>query len=68
MSDKPERHYETPRVLHDAPLRKGDLSHFHFDDFAVTLARPFGLPRLLRSRRPGRPRRFSGARVPIGFL
>ncbi len=44
MSDKPERLYETPKVLHDAPLRKGDPSHFHFDDFAATLARLIASP------------------------
>jgi hypothetical protein len=37
MTDKPE--LETPLVLHDAPLRAGDAHHFHFDQFAATLAR-----------------------------
>ncbi len=31
--------YETPHILHDAPLRPGDEHHFHFDPFAVTLCR-----------------------------
>ncbi len=35
----PDRNYETPRILSDAPLRDEDDAHFHFDEFAVTLAR-----------------------------
>ncbi len=31
--------YETPQILHDAPLRHDDVHHFHFDEFAVTLCR-----------------------------
>src|SRR5512136_1405127 len=31
--------YETPQILHDAPLRATDQHHFHFDEFAVTLCR-----------------------------
>ncbi len=31
--------FETPQILHDAPLRAADQHHFHFDEFAVTLAR-----------------------------
>jgi iron(II)-dependent oxidoreductase len=31
--------YETPQILHDAPLRRDDQHHFHFDEFAVTLCR-----------------------------
>jgi formylglycine-generating enzyme required for sulfatase activity len=31
--------YETPQILHDAPLRRSDQHHFHFDEFAVTLCR-----------------------------
>ncbi len=34
---KPE--FETPRVLHDSPLRSDDKHHFHFDQFAATLSR-----------------------------
>ena len=34
-----ERTFETPQILHDAPLRAADLHHFHFDEFAVTLCR-----------------------------
>jgi len=32
------RDFETPQILHDAPLRKDDVHHFHFDEFAVTLS------------------------------
>jgi iron(II)-dependent oxidoreductase len=39
MSDNKKREFETPKVLHDAPLRDGDAAYFHFDDFARTLAR-----------------------------
>ncbi len=36
----PDRHdYETPQILHDAPLRPTDQHHFHFDEFALTLCR-----------------------------
>jgi hypothetical protein len=31
--------YATPQILHDAPLRDTDQADFHFDEFAVTLAR-----------------------------
>ena len=37
MADK--RELETPKVMHDAPLRDSDAAYFHFDDFARTLAR-----------------------------
>jgi len=37
MADQAE--FETPKVLHDAPLRDSDEAYFHFDDFARTLAR-----------------------------
>jgi formylglycine-generating enzyme required for sulfatase activity len=33
------RDFETPQILHDAPLRHDDQHHFHFDEFAVTLCR-----------------------------
>ncbi|MBU0511116.1 MAG: SUMF1/EgtB/PvdO family nonheme iron enzyme, partial [Chloroflexi bacterium] len=36
---EPERQFETPEILHDAPLRDDDSAHFHFDEFAITLAR-----------------------------
>ena len=39
MTDHAKREFETPKVLHDAPLRDGDAAYFHFDDFACTLAR-----------------------------
>ena len=32
-------HYETPHILHDLPLDDNDEAHFHFDQFAATLAR-----------------------------
>ena len=38
MTD-PNPQYETPRILHDAPLRDEDQADFHFDKFAITLAR-----------------------------
>ena len=28
---KSSREFETPKVMHDAPLRDDDLAHFHFD-------------------------------------
>ncbi|KAF0108876.1 MAG: hypothetical protein FD146_762 [Anaerolineaceae bacterium] len=31
--------FETPHILHDLPLAQSDQAHFHFDEFAVTLAR-----------------------------
>jgi len=39
MSDPANRALETPIILHDEPLRDSDTAHFHFDDFAITLAR-----------------------------
>lgn len=33
------RKYQTPEVLHDAPLKHHKDADFHFDDFAATLAR-----------------------------
>jgi formylglycine-generating enzyme required for sulfatase activity len=33
------RKYQTPEVLHDAPLHDRKTADFHFDDFAATLAR-----------------------------
>ena len=33
------RIYQTPKILHDAPLRDQKAADFHFDDFAATLAR-----------------------------
>ncbi len=35
----PSRRYKTPTILSDEPLRDEDRAHFHFDEFAVTLAR-----------------------------
>ena len=31
--------YETPHILHDKPLRDNEKAHFHFKEFAITLAR-----------------------------
>ncbi|HLF27884.1 MAG TPA: SUMF1/EgtB/PvdO family nonheme iron enzyme [Anaerolineae bacterium] len=36
---KSNRELETPKVFHDSPLRDSDECYFHFDEFAVTLAR-----------------------------
>ena len=33
------KHFETPQILSDLPLGQRDKAHFHFDDFAATLAR-----------------------------
>ena len=38
MTDQ-KPHYETPEILHDAPLRNTNTADFHFDQFAITLAR-----------------------------
>ena len=35
----PEKHFETPEILSDLPLKDGKATSFHFDEFAVTLAR-----------------------------
>ena len=34
-----KRKYETPQIISDSPLREDDRAHFHFDEFAITLAR-----------------------------
>ena len=40
MAKSAKRNYETPAILSDSPLSQHDESvHFHFDEFAVTLAR-----------------------------
>ena len=40
MAHDPDRRYETPEILSDSPLTHAeDKAHFHFDDFAATLAR-----------------------------
>jgi hypothetical protein len=39
MPNDENQHFETPLVLHDAPLRQSDTAYFHFDPFARTLAR-----------------------------
>ena len=36
--------YETPHILHDKPLGDEEEAHFHFDKFAITLARLAACP------------------------
>ncbi len=31
--------YVTPHILHDKPLGDDEKAHFHFEEFAITLAR-----------------------------
>ncbi len=33
---KPGREFETPRVMHDAPLRDDDAAYFHYSGSAAT--------------------------------
>jgi iron(II)-dependent oxidoreductase len=40
----PRRKYQTPEIMHDAPLRDEPNADFHFDDFAATLARLIASP------------------------
>lgn len=40
----PKRKYQTPEILHDAPLTGKKSADFHFDDFAATLARLIANP------------------------
>jgi len=35
----PARKYQTPEIMHDAPLHDHKSADFHFEDFAATLAR-----------------------------
>lgn len=35
----PKRKYQTPEIMHDAPLTNNKSADFHFDDFAATFAR-----------------------------
>ena len=35
----PKRKYQTPEIMHDAPLTDHKAADFHFDDFAATFAR-----------------------------
>ena len=39
------RKYQTPEILHDAPLHDRRTADFHFDDFAATLARLIASPK-----------------------
>ncbi len=39
MPEPKKKNWETPRILSDSPLRDDDEANFHFDQFAVTLAR-----------------------------
>ena len=32
----PKRRYQTPEIMHDAPLTDSKAANFHFDDFATT--------------------------------
>lgn len=34
-----KRMYGTPRILHDEPLQESENAFFHFEDFAITIAR-----------------------------
>ena len=36
MAEK-KKHWETPQILSDLPLRESDTAHFHFDEFAAPL-------------------------------
>lgn len=40
----PKRKYQTPHVMHDAPLTGAKRADFHFDDFAATFARLVASP------------------------
>ncbi|WKZ49355.1 MAG: SUMF1/EgtB/PvdO family nonheme iron enzyme [Anaerolineales bacterium] len=40
----PKRKYQTPEVLHDAPLAGNKRADFYFDDFAATFARLIASP------------------------
>ncbi len=40
----PKRKYQTPEVLHDAPLAGNKRADFYFDDFAATFARLVASP------------------------
>jgi formylglycine-generating enzyme required for sulfatase activity len=39
MAEAKKKNWATPQILSDSPLRDEDQAHFHFDEFAVTLAR-----------------------------
>lgn len=39
MAENDKKTWATPKILSDSPLRDSDISRFHFDEFAVTLAR-----------------------------
>jgi formylglycine-generating enzyme required for sulfatase activity len=39
MAETKKKNWATPQILSDSPLRDEDQAHFHFDEFAVTLAR-----------------------------
>jgi formylglycine-generating enzyme required for sulfatase activity len=44
MPEDKKNTWETPQILSDLPLRNEDQAHFHFDEFAVTLARLISSP------------------------
>ena len=39
MAENNQKNWATPKILSDSPLRETDVARFHFDQFAVTLAR-----------------------------
>ncbi|HEY5729433.1 MAG TPA: SUMF1/EgtB/PvdO family nonheme iron enzyme [Anaerolineales bacterium] len=39
MAENNKKIYATPKLLSDSPLRDTDIARFHFDEFAITLAR-----------------------------
>ena len=39
MTEKNNKSWATPKLLSDSPLRDTDVARFHFDEFAITLAR-----------------------------
>lgn len=41
----PKRKYQTPEIMHDAPLTDNKPADFHFDDFAATFARLIASPK-----------------------
>jgi len=40
----PKRKYQTPEIMHDAPLHGSKDADFHFDNFAATFARLIASP------------------------
>jgi len=44
MADNNQKPWSTPKILSDSPLRETDIARFHFDQFAITLARLIAEP------------------------